>query len=105
MISGLWTSSFALGAFIGPSISGILYDSIGFRHSSVFVCAVHMLVGIAVTMFIVLSKKPLPYVELKDEKLPNGDLQSSLGKTTQNSVNESLKRFVQVFFLNERVFF
>lgn len=37
VISGLWTSTFALGAFIGPSVSGALYDSIGFRESTIFV--------------------------------------------------------------------
>lgn len=37
LISGLWTSTFALGAFIGPSVSGALYDSIGFRESTIFV--------------------------------------------------------------------
>lgn len=37
LISGLWTSTFALGAFIGPSASGALYDSIGFRKSTIFI--------------------------------------------------------------------
>lgn len=37
MISGLWTSTFALGAFIGPSASGALYDTIGFRESTNFI--------------------------------------------------------------------
>lgn len=37
VISGLWTSTFALGAFIGPSVSGALYDSIGFREATIFV--------------------------------------------------------------------
>lgn len=37
LISGLWTSTFALGAFIGPSVSGALYDSIGFRGASLFI--------------------------------------------------------------------
>lgn len=37
MISGLWTSTFALGAAIGPSVAGILYDAWGFSHASLFV--------------------------------------------------------------------
>lgn len=45
LISGLWTSTFALGAFIGPSVSGALYDSIGFRESTIFV------IGKAVELF------------------------------------------------------
>lgn len=37
LISGLWTSTFALGAFIGPSIAGILYDIVGFGAATLFV--------------------------------------------------------------------
>lgn len=44
LISGLWTSTFALGAFIGPSIAGILLDNIGFRNGSMFIVILHMLV-------------------------------------------------------------
>lgn len=43
MLSGLWSSSFALGAFIGPSVAGILYDLVGFQYGSLFVIACHML--------------------------------------------------------------
>lgn len=92
LISGLWTSTFALGAFVGPSLSGILYDSIGFRNSSMFVCGVHLILGIVVTLFLFFSHKPPAYVELKEEKLASGEVLGSLGKTRQNSVNESVKR-------------
>lgn len=45
LISGLWTSTFALGAFIGPSVGGILYDCVGgFRNGSMFVVALNALV-------------------------------------------------------------
>lgn len=37
LISGLWTSTFAFGAFIGPSIAGMLYDIVGFGMATVFV--------------------------------------------------------------------
>lgn len=30
-ISGIWTSSFALGNFIGPSLGGFLFGFVGFR--------------------------------------------------------------------------
>jgi MFS family permease len=36
-VSGLWTSTFALGSFVGPSVAGILYDQVGFRYSTLFV--------------------------------------------------------------------
>ena len=35
IVSGLWTSSFALGAFIGPTVAGILVDYFDFRTSTV----------------------------------------------------------------------
>lgn len=41
LVSGLWTSTFALGAFVGPSVSGALFDSIGFRNSTLFVIGLH----------------------------------------------------------------
>ncbi|KAL1140892.1 hypothetical protein AAG570_000820 [Ranatra chinensis] len=43
IISGLWSSSFALGAFIGPSVAGFLYDSVGFRYGTLFVIGVHLI--------------------------------------------------------------
>lgn len=44
LVSGLWTSTFALGAFIGPSVAGILLDNIGFRNGSMFIILLHLLV-------------------------------------------------------------
>ena len=39
VISGIWTSSFALGNFLGPSVGGFLFDLIDFRHTTlVFQC-------------------------------------------------------------------
>lgn len=68
LISGLWTSMFALGAFIGPSLSGILYDYIGFRNSSLVVTLLHLFVGLLVSLFLCFSKTEIPYVEIKEEK-------------------------------------
>lgn len=34
IISGIWTSSFALGNFIGPTVGGILVGNMGFRNST-----------------------------------------------------------------------
>ncbi|CAB0037348.1 unnamed protein product [Trichogramma brassicae] len=57
LISGLWTSTFALGAFIGPSIAGILFDNIGFRNASMFICALHLIV-VSTTIFRPIDKYP-----------------------------------------------
>ena len=37
LVSGIWTSSFSLGGFIGPSVAGVLYDLVGFRWATQFV--------------------------------------------------------------------
>ena len=44
LISGFWTSAFALGAFIGPSIAGLLFDKIGFRKASMFIIILHVII-------------------------------------------------------------
>ncbi|XP_011498704.1 PREDICTED: MFS-type transporter SLC18B1-like [Ceratosolen solmsi marchali] len=65
LISGLWTSTFALGAFIGPSIAGILFDNIGFRNASMFIVILHFIVGVTAFMFLSCCKRgPKPYTEI-----------------------------------------
>merc|ERR1719341_2845897 len=36
MVSSIWTSAFALGAFVGPTAAGALCDFVGFRWSTLF---------------------------------------------------------------------
>ncbi|XP_048513944.1 MFS-type transporter SLC18B1-like [Athalia rosae] len=65
LISGLWTSTFALGAFIGPSIAGILLDTIGFRNASMFVVILHFLVAIVASLSLsCCSGGPKPYTRV-----------------------------------------
>lgn len=52
LISGIWTSAFALGCFIGPSVGGVLLDHIGFAWSTVIIVALHILVFVSTTTFI-----------------------------------------------------
>ncbi|XP_065163951.1 MFS-type transporter SLC18B1-like [Atheta coriaria] len=91
LISGLWTSTFALGAFIGPSVSGILYDSIGFRPSSMFVVGVHLVVGFIVGLFLMCTRRSAQYVEMKDDKIGNGDLHAGESKSGTISISESIR--------------
>lgn len=64
LVSGLWTSTFAFGAFFGPSVSGLLYDSIGFRKAVIFIITLHAVVGFIVLITIFFERKPQPYKEL-----------------------------------------
>jgi len=36
MVSSIWTSAFAFGAFVGPTVAGALYDAVGFEWSLLF---------------------------------------------------------------------
>ena len=40
IISGLWSSSFALGAFVGPLVSGSLMDVYGFKIASLYIIVI-----------------------------------------------------------------
>lgn len=64
LVSGLWTSTFALGAFVGPSVSGLLYDSIGFRHAVIFIIVLHAIVALVGLITIMCERTPQPYKEL-----------------------------------------
>ncbi|XP_034232465.1 MFS-type transporter SLC18B1-like [Thrips palmi] len=68
LISGLWTSTFALGAFIGPSVGGILYDCVGFRAGSMFVVGLNALVCVMVIVFLLLVRRRSQYKEVPSEE-------------------------------------
>ncbi|XP_026466726.1 MFS-type transporter SLC18B1-like [Ctenocephalides felis] len=80
LVSGLWTSTFALGAFVGPSVSGALFDSIGFRNSTLFVIGLHGFVAITLIVFLCLERKQGPYKEIPP---------SACRSTTSLLLNES----------------
>lgn len=119
LISGLWTSTFALGAFIGPSVSGFLYDHVGFRNAVIFVIGkitgstlylfhrrelmfihcigVHSLVGLILLSFICSKSSNNNYKELgaaepllKDST--NGTNYTN-SQTDENTDSTPIKRF------------
>lgn len=81
LISGLWTSTFALGAFIGPSVAGILMDSIGFRNASMFIVMLHLLVGVMAAVFLSsCTRRRKLYTEIgatEDLRIPLTDSEQS----------------------------
>nr|CAD7574812.1 unnamed protein product [Timema californicum] len=58
IISGLWLSSFSLGAFIGPSVAGLLYDLVYFRKSTLFIITLHVIVLLLSVGFVCIEKRP-----------------------------------------------
>lgn len=67
LLSGLWSSSFALGAFVGPSVAGFLYDQVGFQYGSLFVIFCHLLLFVTLICFVYLKPKRKLYVQLSEE--------------------------------------
>ena len=53
LVSGLWTATFALGAFIGPSFGGVLMDVVGFGYATLFVFCSQVIVFVMTLGFII----------------------------------------------------
>lgn len=58
LVSGIWTSTFALGCFIGPSAGGVLMDYVGFDWSTVIVAALHVLVALSTGLYHCCGSPP-----------------------------------------------
>lgn len=43
LMSGIWASAFAFGAFVGPSVAGFLYDIVGFQKATIFVVVINVI--------------------------------------------------------------
>ncbi|XP_071516664.1 MFS-type transporter SLC18B1-like [Panulirus ornatus] len=56
LVSGIWTSTFALGCFVGPSVGGMFLDAIGFKWATLFVAALHLLVALLTSLYMCLKK-------------------------------------------------
>ena len=46
LVSGVWTSAFSLGNFLGPTSAGFLYDQLGFRGGTVVVQGLWVVAGL-----------------------------------------------------------
>jgi len=59
MVSSIWTSAFAFGAFVGPTVAGALYDGVGFEWSLLFpvVCNLVVCLGAMTGLVVVGVKK------------------------------------------------
>ena len=52
LISGLWTSAFAFGAFIGPTFAGVLVDKFSFKDASLLVIVAELSVLVMSAAFM-----------------------------------------------------
>jgi len=80
VVSGLFTSSFALGNFCGPTISGILFDTIGFDYNCLVLQALVILI-LLLNMFCGIIKADSPeYQAIPDlpDPIPEPDRRNSV---------------------------
>ncbi|RXG59967.1 MFS-type transporter SLC18B1 [Armadillidium vulgare] len=68
LISGIWTSTFALGAFIGPTLAGYLLDTIGFRNATMVVVALHVFVFLFLMFYECCETKSQKYYDILHEE-------------------------------------
>ena len=57
LVSGLWTSTFALGAFVGPTLGGVMVQHLGFPLSTILVLVVELLVLLATLFFSFYNRR------------------------------------------------
>jgi MFS family permease len=88
LISGLWTSVFAFGAFVGPSISGFLFDIMGFRKSILFIISIHAVVAVIFILYTMCSNsmQKTTYKELSNDERLIGKSTNSLHKSSRSRV-------------------
>jgi len=55
LVSGLWTSVFAFGAFIGPTLGGILYDALTFKWALLFIVGMEVIAILLLVGFLVAT--------------------------------------------------
>jgi len=93
-ISSIWTSSFALGAFVGPTAAGALYEVIGFSWAMVFTGGWSFLVFLLMTGNLLLdgcsvrSGKEKPAMHKQCEEKDYGSVKRR--RTSRRSENEPL---------------
>ena len=57
LVSSIWTSTFALGAFVGPTTAGGLYDLVGFRWSTLFLVAWNVVVATGAVLLLLARRQ------------------------------------------------
>jgi len=56
LVSGLWASTYSLGAFVGPLIGGVMFDWVGFPRATLVYAVVLTLVALAIWTFLLIRR-------------------------------------------------
>ncbi|MCL4147365.1 UNVERIFIED_CONTAM: hypothetical protein GTU68_030223, partial [Idotea baltica] len=86
LVSGIWTSTFALGAFIGPTLAGYLFDLIGFRSATMVVVAMHLLVFFSILLYDCCHSQSGKQYEILQEEEERKKILT--GKTSSYGAND-----------------
>ena len=84
-VSGLFTSAFALGNFCGPTVSGILYDTIGFEYNLLILQA---LVIIIFTMNMIVYCIPASELDIEHDVDPPSPSKEDLERKPSDAYPE-----------------
>ena len=83
LVSSIWTSTFALGAFVGPTTAGGLYDLVGFRWSTLFLVGWNLVVaGFAVVLLVVRRQRGTRRAQYQE--IPSQEGQEDVLQSYQN---------------------
>jgi len=96
LISGLWTSVFAFGAFVGPTFGGVLYDAVTFRWAIFLIVIGELLSLIALVSYLiydVCTAHKREYTRLDSAGDNVSDLSSP---NTYGSISNDINRSIPV---------
>jgi len=78
VVSGLFTSAFALGNFFGPTVSGILFDNIGFDYNCLVLQALVVTVLFLNIFCFFIKPSPPEYMAIPDTVMEQPDRRNSV---------------------------
>lgn len=68
LVSGLWTSAFAFGAFLGPVVGGALYSYVTFDWAILMIVVMEIISIIFISSYLIFSifqTPTIPYIDIK----------------------------------------
>ena len=83
LVSSIWTSTFALGAFVGPTTAGGLYDLVGFRWSTLFLVSWNVAVAV-LAVLLLLARRRRRSTRAQYQEIPSQEGEEDLLQSYQS---------------------
>uniref|UniRef100_A0A5S6R2C0 Ubiquitin-like protein NEDD8 n=1 Tax=Trichuris muris TaxID=70415 RepID=A0A5S6R2C0_TRIMR len=96
LVSGFYTSGISLGAFMGPTVGGIVVDLFDFPRTSTVLAFLNILLAVVPAAFLITSRRKVAPEKLNDKEEKYGrkiDLQLSTPSRKTSSQSEKTVRF------------